>query len=200
MHQLKSRRVAIVAGIVVPGVATAIAEYVLTGGLQGTWPVVAAVIGATVAAIAWGFLDRQANRNQVKTMQQVVVAQNTSIVLSPEHDGKTFSPRTSAELVRELKDLTTVAAQRAAERHIGLWKVVSISIWDVDVQSYYGRMRVTGKDVKDGTLLLLRFESTRWKIALETLNKGDRISALGRIERITDSFVSFKDCELLSHG
>lgn len=199
----KSRRVAVAVGIVLPGVFGAIVEPLLEDVLQvtlpaGTLPIVSAIVGGLIAYMLWEFFDRRSKNSSAIAIPVVVQSQSTDSRPNLQLAGKTLSPRTPAELVGEVKGLTTIAAEREAGRHLGNWLQTTIAVWDVRERQFFKQMRVSGDNVADGTSIHLYFESKLWKVALETLNRGDQISAVGKIDRITDSSVSLQECELLA--
>lgn len=171
--------------VLLPGALTALAEYMITGGVAGWAPLVAAVIGGLASVIVLWLVDKR----------KLVEPPETQIPSTPTADGKDFSPRTSAELLASVQGLTEVAAERASERHVGLWLRVDGNVLDVIEDSRSITVFMAESD--DKARLFLEFPSRQWSARLRSLDLDDPISAVGRITRIArQGYISLEDCEL----
>ena len=102
---------------------------------------------------------------------------------SPER--RIYSRRTPEELAASVDGLTEIAAQEASKRHIGLWLNVEGTIFDIS--DSIGRISVYLNRGDDKASVALMFAKEHWRDSLMALDKGDYISAEGKIDRISTS-------------
>lgn len=209
--------VTIIFAAILPGTCASVVEYFLTSGVSGQIPIIAAISGGSLAAmlIVVLYLLKAHDRNgQLEAGEPVVVREvireipveeldeNTRQSTFPDSDTeeRIFSPRTPAELVGEIAGMTTMVAERHSERHIGQWLRIE-GLVD-DVSSHYKEIRISIH--KTEALLFLSFDESRWGSRLLSLNVGDNVVAIGRIDSIRlpilggeGGSVFLKECELI---
>jgi hypothetical protein len=110
---------------------------------------------------------------------------------------------TPKELVKVYEGRTTLHGERLAENYKGKWIKVCGSINDVMVYSGL-RNRVESVTVyldwnHPEPMVVLEFNK-KWLNPISALRKGDSISVLGRISRVSDTSVHLDRCELLEIG
>ena len=198
--------ISVIIAAVLPGTIAGVIEYAMTDGVSGWIPVSAAFAGglATFALLrlvdvnkpneAHGSSDEAVTPTDRKGSPLKTTVELTPSVLA----GKDMSPRTPAELVAEIEGFTQIAAASAVKRHVGLWLPVEGTVVDVSERSFDQTIGVYLRESKDGVTVMLDFDGTRWRAQLSSLNVGDQLAAVGRIEDIHFSgFVNLEECSLL---
>ena len=110
-------------------------------------------------------------------------------------DHKTYTAGTVGEILAPMRDLTSLGIQRRAEPHIGKWIQVQGTINDIgaDEQSF----RVTiGKKFSAAVFLL--FARDKWEPLLETMDRGKRIAAEGKIYSVGHLGMQLVDCAIVA--
>lgn len=222
LKYLKNRpRIIFTLAIILPGVFVSIFEYILTDGISGEKPILAALAGCVLAAILLMFVkpdetskksekgqpsDIQKKReaflknfeHEVSKVVQEPATPETSTPSSPPDsptEERIFSPRTPVELVDEIKGMTGVVAKRVSERHIGQWLKVTGPVKDVSNKGDEIFVYIS----KTEPSMLLYFDASRWGKSLASYNVGDQISVIGQIEYISrGGSVRLEKCELVS--
>lgn len=178
-----------VLSMVLPGALTALAEYMITGGVGGWAPLVAVVIGGFASVLVLWLVDKR--KVEEPPAQQSLPAHYT--------EGKDFSPRTPAELIASVKGLTDIAAASATQHDIGLWLRVDGTARNVKEHISSDVIEVSVVESGTKVSLFLDFAASRWGARLRSLDVGDSVSAIGRITHIARSgHVVLEDCELLN--
>ena len=188
--------------ILLPGALTALAEYMITGGVAGWAPVVAAVIGGFASVLVLWLVDKRKVAGppalqESTTLPSPPASQNLT---APQIDGRDFSPRTPAELLASVEGLTEIAAESASQRHIGLWLKVKGNVLNVREDGFDNTITVFLNESISQKGMHLEFDANRWGARLRTLDIGDMISAVGKIESINSymhlASLSLVCCEL----
>ena len=203
LRHLKERsRLTVVVAVVLPGVLATAVEYILTSGFSGGIPILAAAIGGIAAMAAMALIDTPEKPQSITlSIQKTDTSQGLEVFQSPLNS-RFYSPRTPAELVESVENLTEFAAEEVSKRHKGQWLRVNGSVWDVKGRrdSMSMSIELTGSDV----LAHLRFEGSHWRERLGSFNRGDQVLAEGKITRITGissaslGSVTLEECELVS--
>ena len=199
---------------VLPGACASLIEYVMTNGVSGGIPIIAAIAGGAVAAILLHLLRAHNSNDQLETVESGVVREvireisvedldenaRQSILPDSATEERVLSPRTPAELVDEIAGMTELVAECHSARHIGQWLRVEGPV--EDVSRYYKEIRLTLGEAE--TSLFLTFDECRWSERLQSLNVGDRVVAIGKISRVRRAmssglggYVSLEACELI---
>jgi hypothetical protein len=100
-------------------------------------------------------------------------------------------------LVGLFRGQTSIQGQRLADIYLGKWMTVSGRLGDVDVFGSAGAQVVFQTGISD-VVVYMWFEDEEYvdeRIAV--LKKGDRISVLGKIDRIRSIDVQLKECRLI---
>ena len=158
---------------ILPGTLAAILEYILSGGTSGWIPIVAAAAGGI---LAWVILPH----------------------ILPSPTSRIFVKKTGSELVEKIKDMTDVAAEPIVDSYIGLWMDVNGRINNVARGIGTVTVYIDGGDVGPG--FVLSFGKRLWFDKLKILDKGEKISAVGQIEGVSELFISLEKCELSDDG
>ncbi len=123
---------------------------------------------------------------------------NSPIPSAFQIEDRDFSPRPTAELVASVEGLTEIAATSASQRHLGLWHRVEGPVVNVREEVSGSVITVYIKESMDEVSVFLDFDNKRWGARLMSLNVGDHISAIGKIDSISYAgFLSLGECELL---
>ena len=192
-HQIFS----ILAGSVLPGSFTALIEYLMTGGVAGPYPIVAAIIGGLASAAFVVFLtNRTVPKDDVTSGSRGPTKASDP---NPTQHARSFSPRTPEELCAEREGMTSLVADEVSKRHIG--QRLKVEGWVDNVTDFNQYIQVDLHSLQDGKrsapLFRLRFDDTIWRPKVAAQNKGDRILAEGRIEKIGSVSIYLGECELL---
>ena len=177
----------------IPGVTAGIAEYIITKGVSGWIPPGAALIGGVPTMVVLWLMDggERLGPPKLQDLRGPV----------PLTGDRIFSRRTPDELVDLVRGLTDVEAKRVVEPHIGQWLEVEGSVRDVQSLAMYPHeyMLVSAETSKDRLNVHLYFSADTWGPHLRSLRIGDRISAIGKIERVTSwsGSLSLRECELV---
>ena len=160
--------VAILAGLV---------EYALTWGTSGLLPVGVGV----VTYIFLAFLPLPTDQEKRKAL--------------PTH----FSLGPPSDLTHLCKGLTDLEVTTRTRPYIGreykvAGRVTNVSELDKILNSMEVTIRV---DDPEETAISLWFNTKQWQEQLQSLRKGDRITAVGDIGNISDRMVHLKKCELV---
>ena len=180
----------VVASAILPGSFAAIIQYILTGGVSGWIPLVATLLGGIVAAVVLLFTAKRRPLDLTKSYEPLV----------PLTEGRAISPRTPAELVAEIKGLTEIVATDVSRRHIGQWLRVQGQVRDVS-QRFISKgtiiVSITGAETT--LLLFLYFDAKIWGSQVSSFIVGDRISAIGKIDRIDRTgLIRLEECALVN--
>jgi hypothetical protein len=156
-------------------------------------PVLLGVFLITVLALgfcvsAWRY------RTKMKRPSETWLPRNaTPIKLS---DGRILIREPPLELMDRCKGSTQVQSKAQAP-YIGKWLKANGRV--SDICEYSSKCIVTFnyhmiREIK------MEFQSTEWMDQLRVLQKGSRITVLGRIEVISFAFIALGDCELVEDG
>ena len=201
----------VVAGATLPGSFAAIIQYILTGGVSGWIPLVATLLGGIVAAVVLLFTAKRRPLDLTKSYEPLepliegraipprIPAELVAEIkgLEPLAEGRAISPRTPAELVAEIKGLTEIVATDVSRRHIGQWLRVQGQVQDVS-QRFIPKGKIIVSITDAETALNLYFDAKIWGSQVSLFNVEDRISAIGKIDRIGRiGWINLEECELV---
>ena len=216
---LKERRLIVAAAsAILPGVAAAAIEYILTDGNVGWIPLLAACIGGLGTWIALALIElpesvesshpymsgESREQSNLSELVSTLGSPNLPMLSNPSEESleeeRFFSPRTPAELVASIDGLTDVMAEKMTEVHIGHWMRVEGIIANVG-QSFsrdttFMSVRVSDEEI---TRVSLSFDSRIWHRRVSSFAKGDRVSAIGKIDEVSSSNVYLVECELADY-
>ena len=202
-------KVSVLIGMTLPGLIAAIIEYLLTNGVSGVAAIPSAIVGGLVSAVVLIFLNRSVPSQSPQPIEQ---PQDEGTFVPTIHSGlsepaesqgsvvqlsgdRFFSPRTPAELVAELEGKTDLVAKDLTKRHMGHWMRVNGQINDVEDQ--FPDVVVYLRETQSQPMMALSFEPDLWKSRLGSLNLGDQIEAIGKINRVGSGWVRLEECELV---
>ena len=181
----------VLVGVALPGLFTAVLEYWLLDGHLGLTPIYSAVAGGLAATICWGII-----RKFVETDDDSPVAINEESMgiyslrptspINQQVGGRILSPRSRLELVEEARGKTSIARNHAISRHLGQWIRVNGNV--LDVEEWSEGVHVCFAEADGEPFTSLCFENSKWRPVLASLNPGDEIDVIGKIERITQCF------------
>ena len=158
--------------LICPVTATLL-EYYMSGGESGWPPTIAALLVGLVASAITLLIWHSIYPNE-----------------------REFSPRKPWELVSEVKNQTTLAAQATVARHAGKWLSVSGEIDDIVDVGPSSVLVFVGIHYENDPGYWLKFDSKTWRDKLKSYNVGDRIQAEGKIRTFDWAGVRLVDCEL----
>ena len=109
---------------------------------------------------------------------------------------KIYTARTVAELLQPIKEMTSIEIQKYKKPHVGKWIRAQGTIWDMhdrddSLFAYVGHM-------KFGPLTHFKFRKDKWASRLETMRRGDRLSAEGRIVDLNGDGLFLDDCVIVN--
>ena len=191
---LKSRYWTVVAiATVLPGVASAAFEYMMTGGLSGWTPLVAAALGGGLAALILMYIKTPDSPSESHPLPEPP----SEVQPLPEAAAQIFCPRTPAELIDKVKGCTEIQAEYISKPYLGQWMGIEGNITDVSQRSYMNQITVYMFDNEPS--FALYFDASTWGTQIGSFDVGDRISAIGKIESIQrGGIISLEECELVS--
>ena len=189
--------VTVVVAATLPGTSAAGIEFVATGGVQGPWPIGAAIAGGIFTALVLKIV-RPSNAIQPSPTIEEANLTNATKGAPSNTEGRFFSPRSLDELVDDVRGQTSIVAREVSKRHIGHWLRIRGSI--TDVSDYEDWIWVHISSSSSDVTLTLEFNKNLWREKLVAYNGGDEISAIGKIESIENGYrghINLEDCELL---
>ena len=102
---------------------------------------------------------------------------------------KIYTERTAGEIFSEVAKLTDMEMKRFAQPHLGKWIRVQSVVTDIMCDDNFFCVDIGGKL---GPYARLRFVKERWP-SIETMRRGDRLAAEGKIKEI-GLMVMYMDC------
>ena len=165
---------------------------------QLSWPPFIALMAGLLtipAVILWG---RQIEAWAVRRLGQRRLARGTQqreSSHSPQPEEKIYTARTVAELFSPLNAMSTLQVQKHAKPHVGKWIRVQSTIRDMSENEDFLYAHL-GKQ-KFLPLAYLAFRKEKWAGHLETMDRGDRIAAEGKIAKIDYTGIYLGDCALV---
>lgn len=117
-------------------------------------------------------------------------------------DGRIFvsSTLTPNDLRHLSAGKTSLDAHNTVQRYIGKWMKVSGEVRNIYPPESYGQL-VTfadGKKSDPTSSMTLLFFDLKWKDHVSMLQKGQKITAVGQIEKIEPNELRLQSCELIS--
>lgn len=182
---------------VLPGVATAVIEYIVANGVKGLWPIAIAVMGGCLTMLALKLI-KAPDFSEVASPTEISLSLEVPAYAGRLVEGRFFSPRTPDELVAEITGQTDIVAAEAIKRHIGHWLRVAGSVRDV---SDRGGSVLLYIDLSDSRVSFsMEFNREYWRERLVAYNKGDQVVAIGQINYINSHIggvIRLDDCEFV---
>ena len=105
---------------------------------------------------------------------------------------KIRTARTVVELLQPIKEMTSLEIQRYKEPYVGKWIQAQGEIWDMHERD--GSLFAYVGHTKFGPLTHFKFRKDKWASRLETLRRGDRLSAEWRIVDLDYRGIFLDDC------
>ena len=163
----------------------------------GLWVAIDAVVfnreEAVVSRVVKAPKEKKLDTKPVQSIQKA-----EEFVVSGEAP-RIYTVRKSEDLIKSVTGLTSIEADRVVEPHIGKWLKVEGSINDISLskfsEDFYYILNI-GHPL-DRTHVVLFFEKS-WGPTIETMQRGDWISAEGKINSIDNRSIMLKQCELLA--
>ena len=195
----------IAAGVVLPGVLSALFQFLFASEISGPTSVYSSLAGGGLAGVLVLLANRFDTSNSPASTLETSGTPTTNCQMSVSVEDVTrsagldgnrrvYSRRTPSELVDEISGQTSLVAKQRMARHTGQWLRVSGVVRDVEEVS--GKGRVILKSTNSQPAIRLQFHLNSHGAVLGSLNVGDRFAALGKIEDIRSSMVILVDCEL----
>ena len=105
---------------------------------------------------------------------------------------KIYTARTAGEIFSAVENLTGIGTEKFAQPHLGKWIRVQSVVKDIyPVGNYFLVL------IGEGFLtVLLSFAKEKWP-SIETMTKGDRLAAEGKIRRIQNTVIDLDCCEIV---
>ena len=161
-------------GVAGPGLLAEAFLYLLTGGLVGWQPFVAALAGGVGTLGLLRFW--------------------------PSKDRQTYSRRTPQELMSEVQGLTTVQQLNVVRRHKGTWLQVEGKVADVapisGSSTYLVQVRLPIGNARAALVFRTFSLMSSQKKKLDILNNGDNIVVTGKIDNIKAGDIHLTNCKL----
>lgn len=178
---------------VLPGVASAAFEYMMTGGLPGWIPLVAAALGGGLTALILMYIKTPEPAPEPRSLPDPP----SEVQPLPEGSSRIFCPRTPAELIDKIEGCTEIQAEYIIKPYLDQWMEIEGNIKDVSKTSYTNQITVF---IFDNELsLFLYFDANTWGVQVGSFDVGDRISVIGKIASIQrDGIISLGECELVN--
>ena len=215
----------VLAGVLLPGILSAVIEYFWTPGVPGLPSIYSAIAGGGLSGIVVLFLlkitvqetqETAVGDNKIAVRGRVVPGEtslsntgsfptaNSGSEGSPSSNeliastgDKLFCQRTPAELVAEMKGKTSIVAANLLERHKGQWIRANGSIRDVSKDTSREGHQVILNWTDSQPAMGLYFDSGTYGGYLGSCNVGDSIDAIGKIGNIYENMVFLTECELV---
>ena len=108
---------------------------------------------------------------------------------------KIYTARKIEELLAPIKDMSSLQIQRHVAPHIGKWLRAQSVIRDMSENDNFLYAHVG--TAKFGPLAYLAFRKQKWARHLETMDRGDRLAAEGRIVKLNFMGIYLDDCALV---
>lgn len=109
---------------------------------------------------------------------------------------KVYTASTVSEILAPIGDLTSLGIQRHVEPHIGKWIPVQSTVKDISADDRFFRVTV-GKNKFSPDVFLL-FERDKWGPLLETMDRGKRVAAEGKIHDVDYFGMQLVDCDIVA--
>lgn len=196
----------IIVGTVAPGAIAALIMYIVTDGVTGWSPVVAAALGGLLTAGVLGLIGGDEPTNQPSIVQAPPFSANQPGTAQPPlptslTQDKVFSPRTPDELVNEVRGLTDIRRQHAIQLHLSQWLHATGHIRNVRQGVPGGEIIVSVDLTNSDVAISFSFDPSLWQARLQAANIGDTVSAIGKIRDLDShggyGIVWLDECELL---
>ena len=110
-----------------------------------------------------------------------------------QKEERIYTERKVGELFAALPNLTSVRAEQYLRPHIGKWMPIQNTIVDIAEDGQYIDV-VLGE--KFGPYVSLRFDKKLWAANIETMDRGDRLSAEGKIRHVDVMQMHLVDCSI----
>ena len=108
---------------------------------------------------------------------------------------KIYTAATVGEILAPIGDLTSLGIQQRAEPHIGKWVPVQSTIKDIEPSERFFRVTI-GKN-KFAPDVFLCFAREKWEPLLETMARGKRIAAEGKVHSVGYMGMQLVDCAIV---
>ena len=195
----------IAAGVVLPGVLSALFQFLFVNEFSSPAAVYSSLVGAGLAGVLVLLANRfdtsksptstlETSGTPTTTFQVGVPVENVTRSTALDGTGGIYSRRTPSELLEEISGQTSLVAKQRMTRHTGQWLRVTGVVRDVEEVSE--KSRVILKSTNSQPAIRLEFHLNSHGAVLGSLNVGDRFAALGKIEDIRSSMVFLVECEL----
>ena len=149
-------------------------EYIVGGGISGWVPLLSGLAGGILTAAAVLVLKAE----------------------EPNPADREFTQRSPNELVEQIQGLTYLAAEPIVERYSGTWmRVQGLPVYDISESD--GVIVVGGVPSYNHPGYSLSFDKKEWGQKLKILDRGDRLSAIGRISTFLEDMIFLEQCEIL---
>ena len=112
-----------------------------------------------------------------------------------EQEERVFTKRAAIEILDQLKELTSVGIQKHAAPYIGKWIRIQSTIRDIDANGHFYYVHIGKKKFMPVTLLA--FSKQRWGAHIETMDRGDRLAAVGKIVKLDYMAMYLDHCEIV---
>ena len=127
------------------------------------------------------------HRDQAESHQQA-----ESHPQAESDEPKIYTVRTAAEIFSAVENLTGIEIEKFAQPHLGKW----IRIQSV-VKNIHGHKNHFNVMMGESFItVLLRFAKEK-SPSIETMTKGDRLAAEGKIRRIQNTVIDLDCCEIV---
>ena len=127
------------------------------------------------------------HRDQAESHQQA-----ESHPQAESDEPKIYTVRTAAEIFSAVENLTGIEIEKFAQPHLGKWIRVQSVVKDI-----YPGENDFHVLIGEGFLTVsLKFAKEKWP-SIETMTKGDRLAAEGKITKIRSATISLDCCEMV---
>jgi hypothetical protein len=112
-------------------------------------------------------------------------------------DARILIRQSPESLVSMCKNLTGIESSRRMEPYIGKWIQVIGNLDAAD--DYFGKMRLDFWPHSGGSghTTIMTFDTDKWGDHINLLQRGTRITVLGKISRVDSVTLQLTDCELI---
>ena len=171
--------------------------FCLERGAEIMWPDIsawnwwsaAALLLFTMLFVLYGHSLVSVARSRFRVIQR-----ESSTPSQPKE--KIYTAGTVGEILAPIGNLTTLGIQRRAEPHIGKWIPVQSTIKDIGSDEWFFRVTI-GKN-KFSPDVFLMFARDKWEPLLETMDRGKRIAAEGKIYSVGYLGMQLVDCAIVA--
>ena len=136
----------------------------------------------------------------IQEIRALVLHERPKAIIAPENqplEKKVYTARSPAALFEACRTKTSANANKYIKPHIGKWIKVQNRIQDIEEDEQYFFV-ILGHWADPAPRL--RFDKNRWGSEIETMDRGDRLAAEGKIVHVGIMGMQLVECAIVDIG